>query len=122
MTASAWLTLDHLTQGRVILGVGAGEAENLIPYGFDHSRPVRRMEEALQVIRALWENDGPVDHRGEFFTLDGAICGLSPFRPGRFPPIWLGSHGRGRSTSPDASPTGGRRCTCLLTTTRSAAT
>lgn len=94
MLANEFLTLDHVTKGRVILGIGAGEAENITPYGMDYSRPVSRFEEALTIIRLLWAHPGePVDFDGSFWTLRKAVSGMSPFTSGRFPPIWTGAHG-----------------------------
>jgi phthiodiolone/phenolphthiodiolone dimycocerosates ketoreductase len=93
MLANEWLTLDHFSKGRVILGIGAGEGENIIPYGMNFSKPASKFEEALQIIRLLWENNEPVDFDGQFWKLDRAVCGMGPFTPGRFPPIWTGAHG-----------------------------
>jgi phthiodiolone/phenolphthiodiolone dimycocerosates ketoreductase len=94
MLANEWLTLDHITKGRAILGIGAGEGENIVPYGLSFSRPAARFEEALTIIRLLWEHPGePVDFDGEFWTLRKAVNGMSPHTPGRPPPIWTGAHG-----------------------------
>jgi phthiodiolone/phenolphthiodiolone dimycocerosates ketoreductase len=93
MLAQEWLTLDHLTRGRAILGIGSGEPENLTPYGLPYAKPVSRLEEALEVVRLLWESDGCVDYQGEFFSLRDAACGLGPFTPGRYPPIWIAANG-----------------------------
>jgi phthiodiolone/phenolphthiodiolone dimycocerosates ketoreductase len=92
MLAQTALTIDHLSQGRFILGLGAGELENTVPYGFDFSRPVSRFEEALKVIKLLWESDGPVDFQGEFFHLHHARLDTEPY-DGKFPPIWIGAMG-----------------------------
>ncbi len=92
MLAQTALTIDHLSGGRFILGLGSGEMENTVPYGFDFSRPVSRFEEALRVIRLLWESDGPVDFEGRFFELHHARLDTEPFE-GRFPPIWIGCSG-----------------------------
>src|SRR5579863_3407266 len=69
MLAQTALTLDHLSKGRFILGLGSGETENTVPYGFDFAKPVGRFEEALQVIRLLWDSDHPVDYDGAFYRL-----------------------------------------------------
>ena len=90
--AQSALTIDHLAKGRFILGVGSGESENIEPYGFDFDRPVSRFEEALQVIRLLWESDGPVDFDGRFHRLRHARLDTEPY-DGRFPPIWIGASG-----------------------------
>jgi len=93
MLANEWLTLDHFSKGRAILGIGAGEGENIVPYGMDFSKPASKFEEALRIIRLLWENDEPVDFDGDFWTMRRAVCGMGPHTPGRFPPIWTGAHG-----------------------------
>ncbi|MEQ8716916.1 MAG: LLM class flavin-dependent oxidoreductase [Acidimicrobiales bacterium] len=92
MVANQALTLDHLTRGRAIIGLGSGEAMNITPYGIDFDKPVSRLEEGLEVIRALWAADGPVDYEGKFHTLDGAVLGLSPYGD-TTPPIWTAAHG-----------------------------
>src|ERR1700742_1779058 len=60
LLAQSALTIDHLAQGRFVLGLGSGETENTVPYGFDFAKSVSRFEEALKVIRLLWESEGPV--------------------------------------------------------------
>ena len=92
MLAQSALTLDHLSQGRFVLGLGSGELENTVPYGFDFDAPVARFAEALRVIRMLWESDGPVDFDGRFHTLTHARLDTEPY-DGRYPPIWIGAAG-----------------------------
>ncbi|MGH2726375.1 MAG: LLM class flavin-dependent oxidoreductase [Actinomycetota bacterium] len=93
MLANEWLTLDHFSKGRAILGIGAGEGENNVPYGMDFSTPASRFEEALTIIRLLWENNEPLDFDGDVWTMRRAVCGMSPYTPGVFPLIWTGAHG-----------------------------
>jgi phthiodiolone/phenolphthiodiolone dimycocerosates ketoreductase len=90
MLAQTALTLDHLANGRFILGLGSGETENTVPYGFDFSRPVARFEEALKVIRLLWESEGPIHFEGQFHHLHHARMDTEPFG-GRPPRIWIGA-------------------------------
>jgi phthiodiolone/phenolphthiodiolone dimycocerosates ketoreductase len=92
MLAQTALTIDHLSRGRFILGLGSGESENTLPYGFDFARPVSRFEEALKVIRLLWDGDGPVDFDGRFYTLHHARLDTEPY-DGQPPPIWIGASG-----------------------------
>jgi phthiodiolone/phenolphthiodiolone dimycocerosates ketoreductase len=92
MIAQTALTIDHASNGRFILGLGAGEMENTVPYGFDFATPVSRFEEALQVIKLLWESDGPVDFEGRFYHLHHARLDAEPYG-GRFPKIWIGCSG-----------------------------
>jgi len=90
--AQAFLTLDHLSKGRVILGIGAGEGENITPYGIKWNKPVDRLEEAIRIIRLLWENHKKVDFDGKFWKLKDAILALGPYEKGKYPPIWIGAH------------------------------
>ncbi|KUH67761.1 luciferase [Mycolicibacterium novocastrense] len=90
--AQSALTIDHLAKGRFVLGLGSGETENTVPYGFDFTTPVSRFEEALQVIRLLWDSDGPVDFDGRFYRLHHARLDTEPYE-GRFPSIWIGGSG-----------------------------
>lgn len=92
LLAQTALTIDHLSGGRFILGLGSGEAENTVPYGFDFSKPVGRFEEALKVIRLLWDSDGPVDFEGQFYRLQHARIDTEAYE-GRFPRIWIGASG-----------------------------
>lgn len=92
LLAQSALTIDHLSRGRFILGLGSGETENTVPYGFDFSKPVGRFEESLRVIRLLWESAGPVDFTGQFYHLHHARLDTEPFN-GRFPKIWIGASG-----------------------------
>ncbi len=92
LLAQTALTIDHLSGGRFILGVGSGEAENTVPYGFDFSKPVSRFEESLKVIRLLWESEGPVDFKGDFYHLNHARLDTEPYQ-GCYPKIWIGASG-----------------------------
>jgi phthiodiolone/phenolphthiodiolone dimycocerosates ketoreductase len=92
MLAQTALTIDHISKGRFILGLGSGELENTAPYGFDFTAPVSRFEESLKVIRLLWESDGPVDFEGRFHHLHHARLDTEPYQ-GRFPQIWVGGMG-----------------------------
>lgn len=86
--ARASLTLQHTTKGRFILGIGAGERENLEPYGLSAEHLAPRCAESIEVMRLLWSGRGPVNHEGEFFTLSGASLALRPYLQ-RPPPVWV---------------------------------
>ncbi len=90
--AQAALTLHHLSHGRFVLGMGAGERENVEPYGLSFAGQVSRLEEALYVIRLLWTSPGYVSYEGTYFRLDRGVIGLGPYR-GTYPPIWVAAHG-----------------------------
>ncbi|MFO7795808.1 MAG: LLM class flavin-dependent oxidoreductase [Promethearchaeati archaeon] len=87
------LTQDNISKGRFILGIGAGEGENTIPYGIKWEKPVSRLEEALQIIKLLWEHNHKVSYDGDFWTLKDAILQLHPYKEGVYPPIWVAAHG-----------------------------
>jgi len=89
--AQTILTVDHLTAGRAIIGLGSGERMNLTPYGAPGSHGVARLAEGIEVMRLLWQADGPVSYEGTFHRLDRAVLGLMPFDA--TPPIWVAAHG-----------------------------
>jgi probable F420-dependent oxidoreductase len=85
-------TLDEISGGRFILGLGAGnwEAEHtMFGYPFDHR--AGRFEEAMQIIAPLLR-EGRVDFHGEYYGAKDAV--LRPRGPSRAgPPIWVGAKG-----------------------------
>lgn len=92
LLAQSALTISHLSKGRFILGLGSGELENTVPYGFDFSKPVSRFEESLKVIKLLWHSDGPVDFEGHFYKLEHARLDTELYN-GKAPEIWTGAAG-----------------------------
>ena len=107
MLAQTALTLDHLSKGRFILGVGSGETENTVPYGFDFKKPISRFEEALKVIRLLWDSDGPVDFEGQFYKLESTRAWIPNSTTARRRGFGLAATGRACWTSPAATPMAG---------------
>ena len=91
LIAQAFMTLAHATRQPPILGIGAGEAENIVPYGLDFSSPVSRLEEALAIIRLCFDSDGPFDFEGKHFSLRNALMDLNP-PSGRTPELWIAAH------------------------------
>ena len=91
VVAQTALTLDHLTGGRFILGVGSGEELNLHPIGLRNERPLARLAEGLHVIRMLFDAAEPIDFAGEFFHLQGMTLGVRPIGDAP-PPIWVAAH------------------------------
>lgn len=92
-TVLAWtaLTLSHVTQGRFVLGIGAGGALNTAPYGLPFEQPVARLEEALEIIRRIW-TEQRLTFEGRFWTLRDAVCKIPPYE-GKYPEIWVGAEG-----------------------------
>lgn len=89
--AATALTLSHLTEGRFVLGIGAGGALNTSPYGLPFERPVARLEEALEIITRLWRKHR-VTYEGRFWKLREAVCSIPPYG-GKLPEIWIGAEG-----------------------------
>ena len=85
------MSLAHMTKRAPILGVGAGEAENITPYGLDFTHPVSRLEEALQIVRRCFVSRGPFDFVGKQFVMSRAMMDLAPPK-GRMPHIWVAAH------------------------------
>jgi len=69
-TAMAAITLDHLSGGRFILGLGVSGPQVVEGwYGQPYLRPLARTREYVDVIRRIVARDAPVEHHGEFYDL-----------------------------------------------------
>ena len=69
-------TLERLAPGRAYLGVGSGESLNESQLGAEWppvEQQIERMEEALEMIRALWDGK-KLSGEGDHFAADGAIA------------------------------------------------
>jgi probable F420-dependent oxidoreductase len=86
LLAKTAASIDWLSGGRLVLGVGAGwYAEEFDALGWDFATRGRRMNEALEVLRACWTGR-PVEFEGEFFRIPaGVLCFPQPARPGGIP-------------------------------------
>ena len=97
-------TLDQLSAGRLILGIGIGSGNpgaqaEFVAAGVPFEKRVGRLLESMQLCRALWSGE-PVDWDGRW-QLKGATLGPAPHRAGG-PPIWMGG------TSPGSMQRAGR--------------
>ncbi len=85
--ARRFATLDHLSNGRAIAGLGQGWMEDEFKaVNVPMSRRGSGMEEYVQVLRAIWGPD-PVSFNGRFYTLPEAEIGPKPVQPGGIPII-----------------------------------
>ena len=90
--AQTFVTLDHISKGRAVLGIGNGLRENTEPYGLPCDKRVSRLDEAIKIIDLLWNSNGkPVDYEGKFWTLKDAVFDLPLYR-GRRPRMFIGAH------------------------------
>jgi len=89
--AKALATLDHLSGGRLIVGVGLGGNLALYPaYGIPPEHRVARFVEGLEVMRALWTAP-EASLAGRYWRLDGARMEPKPVQQPH-PPLWFGAH------------------------------
>ena len=91
--ASAAVTLDHLSGGRLILGVGIGGGhDEFSPFGDEPEAASRaaKLDEALLVIDRLWSGER-VDHEGAHYRVSGVTLAPLPVQRPRIP-IWVGGN------------------------------
>ena len=81
MVANRMVLLDHLTRGRVMLGVGPGAlASDAYMFGIDPARQREMMDESLGVIMRLFTETDPVTHQSDWFELHDATLQLRPYQ------------------------------------------
>ncbi|MEM2866297.1 MAG: LLM class flavin-dependent oxidoreductase [Candidatus Hadarchaeales archaeon] len=88
-------SLDHLSGGRLVVGVGAGwHADEFRIYGKweKAGARVRRTQEAVELMVRMW-TEKEVNFQGEFYSAKGAILEPKPLQKPH-PPLWVGSTGR----------------------------
>lgn len=109
VVAQAFATLGVMYPGRVILGVGTGEALNEVTLGLDWPEPperFQRLKESITLIRKLWEEDR-VSYDGTFWRVQDATVYDRPATP---VPIYIGAAG------PAATRLAGRIADGFITT------
>lgn len=83
-------TLDQLSGGRVILGVGAGwSAEEMADYGIEFKDRWKWTRECVLAMRDIWNNEVS-EFSGEMIKFDPMWCGPKPIQPGG-PPVLMGA-------------------------------
>ncbi|MDH3691167.1 MAG: LLM class flavin-dependent oxidoreductase [Gammaproteobacteria bacterium] len=92
MLAKKAATVDEISGGRLVLGLGAGwNKVEFEAYGFVHDQTVARFAEAFTIVRTLLR-EGAIDYEGEFYS--ARECELVPRGPRlNGPPIMLGARG-----------------------------
>lgn len=94
LIAKSAVTIDHLSGGRVELGLGAGWfEEEFREFGYDFpplGERLDQLEETLEVVRSLLR-DETTTFKGRFYELDGAVCAPKPINPKLR--LWVGGQG-----------------------------
>src|SRR5256885_7783067 len=100
-TAMAAMTLDHLSGGRFVLGLGVSGPQVVEGwYGMPFEKPLARTREYIEILRDIWARNGPVTNDGPHYPLplpDGTGLG-KPLKASIHPlrediPIYLGAEG-----------------------------
>ena len=86
MVANRMVLLDHITRGRVMMGVGPGALiSDAYMLGIEHTTQRPRMDEALGIIIRLLTETAPISYEAEWFTLQEATIHLRPYTQPHFP-------------------------------------
>ena len=90
LLAKSLASLDQLSQGRLVFGVGLGGYADMYPaFGMTRRGRTQRFEEGIELIKRLWTED-EVTFDGRFWQLDGQSINPRP-RQIPHPPIWFGT-------------------------------
>jgi len=98
LLAKAAVTIDHISGGRVELGMGGGWLEEEFrEFGYDFP-PIKTrldmLEEGLQIVRSLLREPSTT-FKGQHYTVEGAVCSPKPVNPKLR--IWVGGRGEKRT-------------------------
>ena len=88
--AEQWSTLDLLSGGRVDFAAGRGyDRREYLPFkvSFEENQPI--FEEGMEVVRRLWEADGPISHQGKYYTFENVSITPKPVQ--RPLPVYVAS-------------------------------
>jgi alkanesulfonate monooxygenase SsuD/methylene tetrahydromethanopterin reductase-like flavin-dependent oxidoreductase (luciferase family) len=90
--ANESVTLDRLSNGRLILGLGSGIATSFLPFGEESAAPVRgaMLDEGLDVLTGLWRGTR-LTYAGKLYRIDGVTMLPPPVQQPRIP-IWIAGH------------------------------
>jgi probable F420-dependent oxidoreductase len=92
ITANAVASLDALSNGRVLFGVGAGwNREEMLNHGTDPARRFKLMRERIEAMKAIWTQD-EAEYHGELVDFDPIWCWPKPLQEPH-PPVLVGGTG-----------------------------
>ena len=86
MVANRMVQLDHMTHGRVMLGVGPGALPgDAYMMGIDPTTQREKMDESLGIILRLFTEDAPITYHSDWFQLNEAMLQLRPYQKPHMP-------------------------------------
>ncbi|MCH8869531.1 MAG: LLM class flavin-dependent oxidoreductase [Chloroflexi bacterium] len=86
MAANRMVLLDHMTHGRVMMGVGPGALPgDAYMMGIDPTTQRDKMDEALGIILRLFTESEPITYKSDWFELNEAMLQLKPFQKPHMP-------------------------------------
>ena len=83
-------TLNHMTEGNFILGIGAGEGMNLKAFNIPYDHAVTKMDESIRLMKQFWKEGGNVSFEGKYYQANKAF--LLP-KPISDIPVWIAGNG-----------------------------
>ena len=93
--AQTAITLDQVSRGRFFLTVGAGEAKQFRPFGFERDKPFLHLQEQLKLLRMYFTNRDPFSYDGPIWKADDAYFTVGPYEEQRsIPLVVMGGPGR----------------------------
>ncbi|MGH7095340.1 MAG: LLM class flavin-dependent oxidoreductase, partial [Stellaceae bacterium] len=88
LIAHQWATLDYLSGGRAVLGVGLGRAHHYRQFEVPEEGRVARFREEVALIKALWTQEKTSFH-GRFYNIDDEMMQPKPVQKPHLP-LWMG--------------------------------
>jgi len=88
MVAHQWATLDYVSNGRAILGVGLGREHHYREFEVPVEGRVTRFREEVELVKALWTQE-KTSYHGRFYHLDNATMSPKPVQKPHLP-LWMG--------------------------------
>jgi len=88
MVAHQWATLDYVSGGRAVLGVGLGRDHHYRQFEVPQEGKVARFREEVTLIKALWTQEKTTFH-GRFYNLDDEMMQPKPVQKPHLP-LWMG--------------------------------
>jgi 5,10-methylenetetrahydromethanopterin reductase len=92
LLATTFATLDELSSGRIVMGIGAGSRLLISAQGIDYQKPITALRENIEAVRAIWGAHGQhISYEGQLVNLEDAELDFEPVR--RDIPIYIGATG-----------------------------